>query len=605
MRISIRQFFISLLLLIYVSVLFGQDEFAIQKIYFEGNKSLSESILKKQLNLELHSFPKRLLFWKEPERYTDEHLYQEADRLERFYQTEGFLKAQVRFEKKILKKTKDIDVVFYIKENEPVVVQDIRYILMTETRDDKKAIDSLLQHQIHELPLRTGARFRDQEILEQRREIIRLLMNDGYPSPEVQYRITLNHHQADVEYIVYSGPKGVFHDIQILGNQYISPEIIKKQLSIDMGDTFREEALEKNQKRVQQLGVFEYVSIRQRPDPNAGKLILDIQVRELPRWSVKTGIGYGLDERFRLSATLRRQPFFGHARYATLYLKYSRLEPYHVDLNITQPALFTPNSTLFLNPFARKEIEKAYELQRWGTGMTFQQGLSPESRIFVNYTFERNQLKLDEDVTESFIPDYSYYNKSKISLGFSTDYASPLFFPDQGWHVSCITTFSGLPGSRYHYLSGLSEFRKYQRFTDRLVLAGKIKAGIMKDIMNDKTTPIEERFYAGGSNSVRGFLRNELGPENEKGIPIGGNSYLEASLELRHRIIYDFYGTLFMDTGNVWSSYHGMNVYTLAWSPGMGIRYNTPIGPVRFDIAYPLHEPDGQLRFHLSFGQAF
>jgi translocation and assembly module TamA len=48
-----------------------------------------------------------------------------------------------------------------------------------------------------------------------------------------------------------------------------------------------------------------------------------------------------------------------------------------------------------------------------------------------------------------------------------------------------------------------------------------------------------------------------------------------------------------------------MNVYTLAWSPGMGIRYNTPIGPVRFDIAYPLHEPDGQLRFHLSFGQAF
>jgi outer membrane protein insertion porin family len=605
MRIFIRQFFTSFLLLIFVSVLNGQDEFAIRKISFEGNKILSESMLKKQLNLEPYSFPNRLLFWKEPEKYTEGHLYQEAERLERFYQTEGFLEAHVHFEKKILKNKKDINVIFQIAENQPVNIRDIRYTLMSETNDNKKAIDSLLQRKIPELPLRTGTRFRDQEIIEQRREIIRLLMNHGYPSPEIQYRITLVNSQADVEYIIYSGPKGVFQDIQIQGNQHISSGIIKKQLSIDIGDPFRQEALEKNQKRVQQLGVFEYVSIRQRPGSNAGKLILDIQVRELPRWSVKTGIGYGLDERLRLSATFRRQPFLGHARYATLYLKYSRLEPYHVDLNITQPALFTPNSTLFLNPFARKEIEKAYELQRWGTGITFQQELSPESRIFVNYTFERNQLKLDKNVTENYIPDKSYYNKSKISLGFSTDYTSPLFFPDQGWYLSCITTFSGLPGSRYHYLSGLSEFRKYQRFTDRLVLAGKIKAGIMKEIMNDKTTPIEERFYAGGSNSVRGFLRNELGPENEKGIPVGGNSYLEASLELRHRIIHEFYGTLFMDTGNVWSSYHGMDVSTLAWSPGVGIRYNTPIGPVRFDIAYPLDQPDGQLRFHLSFGQAF
>jgi outer membrane protein assembly complex protein YaeT len=608
--IKIRKFFTYLLFFSFFVHLGAQDDFTVNKIHFKGNKTLSSSLLKKQLTIKAKTLPQRLAFWKDRILYNDGHLEHDIRDIKTLYQKEGFLNVDIRVKKHPAKKESDVNLSFVITENTPVLTGKVRFLIYTDSEGGKNDIDSLINEQKNLSPLQEGTRFRDAEVEDIQIKITKLLMDHGYPDPEIQYDLYLknNEHLVDVEYSVITGMESKLGEIRISGNEYIDENLIQKQLSIKPGDLFSQSELEKNQSRVQQLGVFEFVSVKnilREKDKKSNTLPIEIHVRELPRWSVKTGAGYGIDERIRLSTTIRRQPFLGNVRYAILTLKYSYLEPYHINLKITQPAILTPQSTLSLNPFARKEHEKAYDLERFGISTTLRQNLSVYSQTFINYTFERNQLELNENVTDVFILTNTYYNKSKISWGISTDHSTPLFFPDKGFFASLLTTFSGLPGSEYHYVSALTDIRKFQRISDRLVLATRLKTGMMKAVMGDRITPIEERFYAGGSNSIRGFLRNDLSPKNENDISVGGNSYLEASLEFRERIFKSFYGVLFMDLGNVWEEYNSFDLTNLAWAPGIGIRFSTPIGPLRFDVAYPLDQPDGKIRFHFSFGQAF
>ena len=127
----------------------------------------------------------------------------------------------------------------------------------------------------------------------------------------------------------------------------------------------------------------------------------------------------------------------------------------------------------------------------------------------------------------------------------------------------------------------------------------------MKPIMGDDVTPIEERFFSGGSMSVRGWQRSQLGPKNAKNDPIGGNSLLECSAEMRYPIWKIFSGAAFLDFGNVWNKAFEHNLSELRYAPGLGLRIDTPIGPIRFDVARPIWDDEKQLQFHLSVGQAF
>jgi outer membrane protein insertion porin family len=338
-----------------------------------------------------------------------------------------------------------------------------------------------------------------------------------------------------------------------------------------------------------------------------GQIPIEILVKELPWWSVRTGIGYGLEERFRLSLRIKKLGWLGGARRAEFTIRHSFLEPYHFSLNMIQPAFFTPQASLKLNPYLKREREDAYELESMGLSTTFQRELSGYTTTFISYQFERADLEMKTDV-DSYYEELSRenYNKSSVSMGLSIDHSEPAFTPDRGWQGSVVTTLSGLKlGSEYHYWQWLIDLRKYYQVLNGTVMAGRAKLGQMKPLWGDEITPIEERFYAGGSTSLRGWNRGGVGPKNEADIAVGGESYLEFSLELRQHIWKQLYGVIFVDAGNVWSDYNSQNLTDLFYSPGLGIRYETPIGPVRFDAAQPLTGSKKQTMLHLSIGQAF
>ena len=127
----------------------------------------------------------------------------------------------------------------------------------------------------------------------------------------------------------------------------------------------------------------------------------------------------------------------------------------------------------------------------------------------------------------------------------------------------------------------------------------------MIPILGDEETPIEDRFMLGGALSLRGWGRNQISPVNENGDLVGGNSMIEASAELRMPVYDILSGALFVDTGNVWETSHMGRITDLRTDFGIGMRVNTPIGPLRVDIATPIFEGDYKLVYCFSIGHAF
>jgi outer membrane translocation and assembly module TamA len=151
------------------------------------------------------------------------------------------------------------------------------------------------------------------------------------------------------------------------------------------------------------------------------------------------------------------------------------------------------------------------------------------------------------------------------------------------------------------------EVRWYQDVNPFQVFAFKVRGGVILDLGRFAEVPNIERFFGGGLNSVRGWGLNRLGPKDGSQEPIGGDSLLEGSVEFRFRFSHYFGGVLFLEAGNVAKEFDAFDLRDLKWAVGTGIRYLSPVGPVRFDLGIRLSEDGLEPKrvYHLSLGQAF
>jgi len=601
---------ILLILLASCFVMLADDGYILKSIGFEGNSALSSGALKKNLNLTAQSLGDRLFFWRAQPYFNEIYLEEDIKQITVQYQQSGFLKVEVNVEPEINEKAKKIKIKFIIHENQPVLIGKISYNIEADGSENKVIVQSLLDELSVELLAQQGDCFQDNNINSSVKQIDRILRNNGFPEPETDFTIELSENKrfADIIYRVNAGELCNFGEIMVLGNEKLAEAVILKQITFSENESYDQRKTQKTQQRIQNLGMFQFVTIKSMLNEiENNKVPMVILVKELPYWSVKTGVGYGLEDRFRLSVRVEKLGFLGGARRASLYAKYSYLEPYHLSLDVTQPSFINPRGSISINPFLIKEHEESYDLQKYGFSTTLRQNLTNITNTFIKYKFERDILQINSDITDELLGVVQdNYNKSSISAGISIDDSSPSFSPLRGYTASFVTTLSGLSlGSEYHYLQSLIDLRKYNEIFAGAVLAGKVKAGIMKPIWGDATTPIDERFFAGGSNSIRGWARGEIGPQSIEGIALGGESYLEFSAEWRQHLWRMLSGVMFCDAGNVWAGYDEYDLNDIKYSAGLGIRIDTPIGPIRFDAAQPLGSADKQIQLHLNIGQAF
>jgi outer membrane protein assembly factor BamA len=318
-----------------------------------------------------------------------------------------------------------------------------------------------------------------------------------------------------------------------------------------------------------------------------------------------------------------------------------------VAAEFTQPWIFSPRNTLDAAIFAeRQSVPDVYIRESLGLNLALTRIIGRSSPLTLTYQPQLGRLEAAEVF---FCTNFLVCSTDEISilaaanvlaplgLRFSRDRTNRAVAPTGGWTVAAeVEHASAVTFSDFDYDRVVSEVTGFQGLPGGLVLAARLRGGWLgasefrgfqgtaREVT--RVAPPQKRFYAGGANSVRGYAQNQLGPrvvtvgveellfaeeEGATGIcspesvadlscnasslaegdfasrPSGGSAVVEGSLELRFPVFAPYLaGGLFVDFGQVWSDPDDAGLGDLVWTPGVGLRYSTPIGPVRLDVAY-------------------
>jgi outer membrane protein insertion porin family len=589
----------------------AREGYRVTRVVFRGNQTFSSALLREKMSTRGSGFVRRRILSQDPSLYSEEILRSDIDRLSRFYQSEGFL--HIAFAEPSLApnpKKKSIEITLDLEEGEPVRVSRVAFEFGSSDSSGRTDMDDITAGVRAVLELTEKERFRDVSLQKDREYLVRTFGDAGYPYVTAEPQLTLDESQrtVDIRWFIDTGPASVFGDIEVRDNRLVSSSFITDRLAFQADSAYDRSLIDRTQKQLYDLGLFQIVSIKAQLSPSRSRVIpVQIRIKEAPRLTTKLGVGYGKEDEFRTFVSVRRLGFLGGARRLELLVKHSALEPYNLDLKFTQPMFPTPKTALILNPFLRKEDEPGYSVSRLGGKFSLLHSLSQNLQGSLSYLNERidrfeGRTAVEPESSQS-VDDL--YNKSGVILGLTFNTSAPMFDPTRGMFIAATFKANGLLlYSDYRYTRALLDIRRYQAIRGS-VLALRLKLGNIDSRDSHGYIPVEDRYYTGGSSSVRGWSRSRLGPEDDDGMPLGGKSLLEGSLELRTPLIGAFSCVVFGDFGNVWRQSGIYLADELRYAAGAGLRFDTFIGPIRLDIARPVFDEDKDIQIHFSVGHAF
>ncbi len=588
----------------------AQDNYEVRKVTFKGNKTLDKEFLLDRMALKEVSWIQKTLTKKEPYLYSEELINLDLERLKKIYQSEGFLNTKVELQPlKLNDKKKTLKMIIDLEEGEPVVVDSISFELTGEVGNIK--MDSLTRKVLKDIKLGNGQRFRDEALMDDILIIENALKNMGYAYASASYDLNLQpkKHLTGIHYFIEPGQLCHIGQTTIEGNKHVKEKFIRKQLKYKEGDLYDRSLLEKTRKNLYYLQMFRIVSVLpvMGEDSASNPIPVKLYVEEAPRLNARVGAGYGTEDKFRTFLDLTYLGFLGGARRLNLQVKHSAILPYSASLRWIQPRFLGDQSTIELNPYLNRTKEPGYDTRTYGLKVPIGYTFNPRWAGSLTYYFEDVEQNIepnDPDFIEQQVDKFPY-NKSGIILGTIYNDSKPQFSATQGTNVSLAFKVNGfLFGGDFSYTRLWGTYRTYYQVGD-FTLAFKIMAGGISSVDSSKFIPVEDRFYSGGSTSVRGWNRAQLGPKRESGSPLGGSSTLESSFEVRFPLFWRLSAVAFIDAGNTWKDEYTYRLNELAYAVGPGLRIETPIGPVRFDVGFPVWNEKRRPQFFISVGQAF
>ncbi len=444
-------------------------------------------------------------------------------------------------------------------------------------------------------------------------ELGRMLIRNGYPfaanSAPTMAMIEGEPGGARLSVTIEAGPRYRFGPMTIEGLVERSPRVVTKRVPWNEGATFDLAELAHLEKVLMQTGLFSIVRVKPAPtatnstekavEPDA-LLPVHVQVTERKARTVRIGVSYETDEGFGGKLDWTHRDIFGGGETFSLSVRGTELG-YSGNAKIVLPSSRLRGVKYFLQGVARNDRYDAYNAQT----LEFVPGAEWARIRGVKL---RGGLRWKRGDTEQLSEERRYFAWS-VPLSLLFDFTNDLLDPRDGirFDVTTIPT-SEEGGSGTEFLKSMFSLRTYWTPVHGkrpLTLALRGNLGTIVGASHDDVF-VDERFYAGGGGSVRGYDFQTIGPTVD-GVPVGGRSIIEGSGELRAVFTERWGGVLFIDGGMAYASEVPDGSHDLLWSAGFGVRIFTPIGPARFDLAFPLNprEIDENMMFYISLGQAF
>ncbi|WP_439181527.1 BamA/OMP85 family outer membrane protein [Carboxylicivirga taeanensis] len=591
----------------------AQELLKIRKVTFKGNSTISSSKLEEELTIKSAGKLGERYFGKEADRFTMPVYEENLERLRSIYQKEGFL--NVTFGKPTLKVTASnrLKLTFHIDEGPPVKLEEVNY-QVDSIEGYQHFFDKKLQRKVRlQSHLKINKRFRDEWFYADKSFINEEVNNLGYAYAQVNYKLHVDtlSNKAFLTWLIIKDKPTYFGEIEVQGNERVPTKKVMKQLRFKAGDAWSKFAIDESQKQIYNLGMFRVASIKSlMSDDKPDTLSTLVVLKEAPRLTSRFGVGYGREDKFRVFGEAQYMSIITKTGRVNVLAKHSALEPYNFQLNFTQPAVVFPFNSFSVNPFLRKQDEPAYTAVRQGVNFTFLQHFTERFNSSINFYYEDvssdSTLVSPQKMALGGDSESSNYSKSGVAVGFVFSNGMPRLDPVTGYSLAINIKRNGtLIEESIPFYRSLVEFKNYLGLKQGLTFAYKVKMGLAFMSQSDDLVPLEERFYAGGSYSVRGWGRAQLGPKDASGQPLGGNSLLEGSVEARYLLTPKIVLAVFSDAGNVWKSSFDYRLNDLHYAAGFSVRFKTPIGPVGLDFARPVFEQENTWQVHFNIGNPF
>ncbi|MEJ0034798.1 MAG: BamA/TamA family outer membrane protein [Gammaproteobacteria bacterium] len=420
----------------------------------------------------------------------------------------------------------------------------------------------------------------------------------------------------DLRFRVDTGPSVRIGEIRFEGLQRVNESFARARLDLRSGEPYRASQLEKARQDLLGLGVFGAVSVKTgTAADSSGAVPITFQVSERLAHVFSLSAGYSSDLGGNGGATWTHRDLFGNAEQLKFSASVSNLGGtattglgYDTRVTYTTPDIGRPDQSLQLSAGALKQSLEAYEQTATTATATLSRKLSSRWSVSAGVATAREQV-LQESVTRNYtllgIPLNVLFN--------STDLPSPLEDPLHGMRASLSVaptrSFGGQDATFVVSQLSVAKYLDLQAFDlakpGRSVLAVRALVGLAEGATTFSLPP-DQRFYAGGSGTVRGYRYQSVGAQFADGNPTGGTAVTAASVEFRQRFGDNFGAAVFADAGQISSNLEPVPG-DLRVGVGGGVRYYTPIGPIRLDLAFPTRRQSDSDAFeiYIGLGQAF
>lgn len=580
----------------------------IQEIEIEGNTAFSDRKLKRQMTTSEENLISRFTG---AGVLNAEALKTDTERLTAYYYDDGYITVRVD-EPKVERRDDGLYVTVKISEGDQFDVGTVDFAGDVRTDLDLQK----------DLDLKSGDTFRSSKL---RQDILKLTDRYGdvgyaFVNIEPETEIDQDKKTVDIRYKIDQGPEVTIDKIVITGNTKTHDKVLRRELKVQEQERFSGTKLKKSRDALNRLGFFQEVNLTTQRGRSEEKLNLQVDVKEGQTGSLTAGAGFSSADSLLFNARVQENNLFGRGYRAVLNADFGSVRQNFVG-SFTDPWLFGIPLTATLDAFRwRLDYD---EFTRGGTGAGFRL-LYPltalgyekiwggwsldEVRVGAEYRFEDAEISdISLRSPPTVVASEGRSLTSSIRPIISRNTLNSFFDPTRGSAQEFSIEYAGLGGQ--------SEFIKIDARTRHFwpiykspswgtfvySIAGQVGYGVGFDGVIDDELPLFERYFPGGINSIRGFAVRTLGPRESvfdaqgdeiNTDPVGGSRQIVVNNEIIFPIVepLGLKGVVFFDAGNAWLNSEGWDVADMRYAAGAGVRWQSPLGPIRIEFGVPLNK---------------
>jgi outer membrane protein insertion porin family len=572
---------------------------------FEGKKVKTGTISFAGVKLDEAKL-KAILSLREGDVYNPDLIDSDREALTNFYYALGHLSVIVdEIQTTYNEDAQTMNIVISIQEGARIEIGDVGVVGLNTVSEDEVR---------REIRIKSGDSYNEVDILDARYRVIEFYNTRGFPSVDVGVARSIDGLKAHILFTIKEGPFVVFGKTVVTGNNRTNYDVVKRELLKQEKAPFDYSILRKEKQQLYKLGLFSDVNLEMIEGFDQRKDVL-ISLHEANAGAVEFGLGYSDYEEYRGFLDVSYRNLWGMNRQASVRTELSSLER-RLLLQYYEPWFLSRATALraFILSEYRKELnvdnrDTRYKLTRNAVSAGIEKKFNNSIKSELYYEFSVvNTYDVEPDVVLSK-EDTGTLVISGLRLGIIYDTRNDPFYPTKGV-LSGISTKITSP-----ILLSESDFVKlsfygniYRELIPGFVMALSLRGGIARGYGATSTElPIVERFFLGGRTTVRGYEQDTLGPKGSDENPTGGNAFLMENLEMRVGLGKGIGIVTFLDGGNVWVKAKDVDPSDIKFTAGLGLRYDTPVGPLRVDYGHKLNkeknESNGEV--HFSIGHAF